>query len=144
LIALVLGIVQVLSARASQREATAKEIWKEYHLVGLEYPTLANVDWSKLDYEKREYDGDRGKFCDYQWFVAFILLACDEILRLRGGADDWDWEQIVKNNIKWHWDYIESSAFDEREVLSPRLLRKIDQIREDKDSEGDLKVPSSL
>jgi hypothetical protein len=138
------AFVQVRSSREDTREATAKHIWSEYHLNGLEYPELANPDLSKLDYKKMEYGGDAAKFHDYTWFVSFMLLACDELLRLGGGADDWDWEQIVKNNIKWHWDYIESSAFDEREVLSPRLLRKIDQIREDKDSEGDLKVPSSL
>jgi hypothetical protein len=41
-----------------------------------------------------------------------MLLACDELLRLRGDATDWDWEQIVENNIGFHWDFIKSPALN--------------------------------
>jgi hypothetical protein len=94
LFALRYGIKQVQSSREDSREATAKQIWKDYHLHGIQYSELANPDFSKLDCKKEEYDGDRGKFYDYQWFVSLMLLACDEVLRLRGGSD---WERIVKN-----------------------------------------------
>jgi hypothetical protein len=57
-----------------------------------------------------------------------MLLACDELLRLRGDATDWDWEQIVENNIGFHWDFIKSPAFEFRDVLSPRLRNRIEAI----------------
>ena len=119
--------VQIESSRAVSREATAKEIRSQYLLEAIRNPTLANPDSSKLDFDKWEYDGNREKFDDYTWFVSFMLLQCDELLRLGGGADDWKWEQIVENNIGYHWDFIKSPAFAEmREVLSPRLRDKIE------------------
>ena len=80
------AFVQVRSSREDLHEATAKEIWMQYHLNGIQYPKLANPDLSKLDYKKMEYDVDAAKFHDYKWFVSFMLLACDELLRLGGGA----------------------------------------------------------
>lgn len=140
IIALLFGIVQVLAARADTREATAKAIWKDYHLHGIQYSELANPDFPKLDYEKEEYNGDRGKFYDYQWFVSLMLLACDEVLRLRGGSD---WERIVKNNIRYHLPYINSGKpFQEsEEILSDELRRKIDEVRKEKKKRRQVKGP---
>ena len=131
LFALRYGIKQVQSSREDSHEATAKEIWKDYHLHGIQYSELANPDFSKLDYKKQEYDGDRVKFYDYQWFVSLMLLACDEVLRLRGGSD---WERIVKNNIRYHLPYINSGKpFQEsEEILSRELRSKIKEVREEK------------
>jgi hypothetical protein len=127
--ALLYAFVEVRSARDDSHEATAKEIWMQYHLYALQYPKLANPDSSKLDYEKWEYEGDTAQFDDYTWFVSFMLLACDELLRLRGDATDWDWGQIVKNNIGFHWDFIKSPAFEFREVISPRLRQQIEEMK---------------
>jgi hypothetical protein len=123
------AFVEVRSARDDSHEATAKEIWMWYHLYALEYPKLAYPDSSKLDYEKGEYEGDTEQFNDYTWFVSFMLLTCDELLRLRGDATDWNWEQVVKNNIGFHWDFINSPAFEFGEVISPRLRQQIEEIK---------------
>ena len=124
LVALVFGVWQVVSSRASSREATAKQIWMTYELEGLKNRKYANPDLSVLDYNKKTLDDDRGVFYDYQWFVSFTLLACDEVLRLRSGA--WDWERVVNENIGYHKDYIASSAFDPSWThISPRLRSKI-------------------
>ena len=90
----------------------------------------SSLNFSKLDFEKEEYDGDRVKFYDYQWFVSLTLLACDEVLRLRGGSD---WERIVKNNIRYHLPYINSGKpFQEsEEILSRELRSKIEEVREE-------------
>jgi hypothetical protein len=68
--ALLYAFVEVRSARDDSHEATAKEIWMQYHLYALQYPKLANPDSSKLDYEKWEYEGDTAQFDDYTWFVS--------------------------------------------------------------------------
>jgi hypothetical protein len=124
LVALVFGVWQVVSSRASGREATAKQIWMTYELEGLKNRKYANPDLSVLECNKKTFDDDRGMFYDYQWFVSFMLLACDEVLRLRTGA--WDWEQVVNENIGYHKEHIASSAFDPSWMhISPRLRSKI-------------------
>ena len=79
-VALVFGIWQIRSSRADSREATAKQIWMEYYLRCIEYPKFANPELSKLDYKNQTLDGKKEKFFDYQWFVSFMLLACDEVI----------------------------------------------------------------
>ena len=40
--------------------------------------------------------GERQSFYEYEWFVSFMLMACDAVLILgpKGG-----WEGVVKNNL---------------------------------------------
>ena len=136
IVALRFGIKQVQSSREDTREATAKQIRSDYLLHAIQKPELANPDPSKLDFDKGEYGGDGEKFDDYTWFVSFMLLQCDELLRLRDGENDWDWEQIVENNINYHRDFIKSPAFDEmRSMLSPQLRRKLREMGLNKNSE---------
>ena len=138
-VALAFGIWQIRSSREDTQEATAKSTWMEYYLRCIEFPKYANPELSKLDYEKQELDGTRGKFFEYQWFVSFMLLACDEVIRLRGGAD---WERFAENNVGYHRDYIKSPAFSESyHLFGPQLRSKIHQIREEKQtSEGPKKT----
>lgn len=138
-VALVFGIWQIRSSRADSREATAKQIWMEYYLRCIEYPKFANPELSKLDYKNQTLDGKKEKFFDYQWFVSFMLLACDEVIRLRGGAE---WERFAENNVSYHRDYIKSPAFVESyHLFGPQLRSKIHQIREEKQtSEGPKKT----
>jgi hypothetical protein len=103
----------------------------QYYLRCIDHPEYANPDPSKLDFEKEEYDGDCREFYNYQWFVSFMLLACDQVIRLRGGGPDW--EKFVKNNVGYHRDYLKSSAFNETyHRFSPELISKVDQILEEK------------
>ena len=128
IIALVFGIWQVLSAKYSQRESTAKELWKEYYLQSIDHPKLANPELSELDFKERLLDGDRGEFFKYQWFVSFMLLACDEVLRLRGGGAEW--QKFVENNVGYHRDYIKSQAFEKTQHrFSLKLQTKLDEMK---------------
>jgi hypothetical protein len=142
-VALWFGIRQVQSSREDAREATAKSIWMAYHVHGIEYPKYANPELSKLDYKNEKLDGDQGKFYEYQWFVSLMLLACDEVLRLRGGSD---WERIVKNNIRYHLPYINSGKpfRESEEILSPELRSKIDEVRKEKKKSRQVKGPKAL
>jgi hypothetical protein len=100
----------------------------------LNTPSLQTPELSDLDYENETLDGDKEKFFEYQWFVSFMLLACDQVLRLRGSAD---WKRIVENNLRYHRDYIRSKAFaPSLEVLSPLLRSKITQVQSEKNGEG--------
>lgn len=125
-IALVFGVWQVLVARASQREATAIDTWMNYEQRGLEYPKYANPELSKLDYEEKTLDGDRQEFYRYEWFVSFMLLACDEVLLL----DSRGWKDVVKNNLGYHRDYLKSKVFEEQsfDVQSDAIKRMIGEL----------------
>src|SRR5262245_56478465 len=107
-IALLFGIFQVRSARKTQREATANEIWMNYEQRGLEYPRNANPELSAFDYEKRTLNGKRQKFYEYEWFVSFMLLACDAVLLLNSRG----WKDVVKTNLEYHEKYLTSNIFD--------------------------------
>src|SRR5262245_33130737 len=77
-VALVYAIVQVRSQRKDAREQTAKEIWKQYHLTGLEYPYFSEPEvLVTLNFEKKTLNGDYEKFLKYTWFVSLLLVVCD-------------------------------------------------------------------
>jgi hypothetical protein len=98
---------QIQSARDIQREATANDIWMNYEQRGLEYPKYANPELSVLDYKQKTLDGDRQKFYEYEWFVSFMLLACDAVLLL----DSRGWEEVVEDNLRYHRPYLKSKTF---------------------------------
>src|SRR5262245_19422052 len=115
-VALVFAIWQIRSSREDTQEATAKSTWMEYYLRCIEFPKYANPELSKLDYEKQT-----------RWIM---MLACDEVIRLRGGAD---WQRFAENNVGYHRDYIKSPAFVESyHLFGPELRSKIHQIRQEK------------
>ena len=63
-----------------------------------------------------------------------MLLACDQVIRLRG--DGPDWEQFVKNNVGYHWEYLKSPVFHEiYHRFSPELISKIKEVLKEKTSE---------
>jgi hypothetical protein len=126
---------QAESARADAREQTAKQIWTDYHIKGLEYPEFSNPQ-ELLGFQTLK--PNQRKYLEYTWFVSFLLLVCDEILRLQGGAN---WKQIVKDNLGWHHEYLKSRKFKESgeyEVQSEDLKKEIRAIQRKK-----FKGPSS-
>jgi hypothetical protein len=127
IVALVFGIWQVLSAKYSQREATANDIWMNYEQFGLEYPKYANPELSVLDYEKETLDWSRQEFYRYEWFVSHMLLACDAVLVL-GHSNGW--EGVVKNNLSYHRDYLKSEIFEKQSlhVQSLAIQRMIKEL----------------
>jgi hypothetical protein len=140
LVALAYAIKAIRSQRADAREQTAKHIWTEYHLKGLEHPRFSNPEdlSNKFNHAKKTLNRSEQKYLEYTWFVSFLLLVCDEILRLRRGAY-WkkflpfrrgtNWEQIVINNLVWHREYLKYGLEDnEYKVQSRALKEKIDQV----------------
>jgi hypothetical protein len=126
---------QAESARADAREQTAKIIWTDYHVKGLEHPEYSNPQELLRFHTLKP---NQRKYLEYTWFVSFLLLVCDEILRLQGGTN---WKQIVKDNLGWHHEYLKSQKFKESgeyEVQSEKLKKEIRAIQRKK-----FKSPSS-
>jgi hypothetical protein len=140
---LLYAVVQVASARKDAREQTAKAIFTEYHLKGLEYPDFSDPqELSTLKVENETLNESREKFLKYAWFVSLLLLVCGEILRLgrptilekilplRRGMK---WDDIVTDKLGWHRAYLEHLVNDpkyryEFEYQSPELQQKIRQV----------------
>jgi hypothetical protein len=124
-VALVFGIWQVRASEASSREATAKQIWMNYELRGFEEPRFANPSIADIDYKARSFIGDAEQFLKYEWFVSFMLLACEEVLRLGGK----DWENGVDDNLLSHWPYLGGPLFAPYlKNMSAMMRRRLDHV----------------
>jgi hypothetical protein len=129
--ALLYAFMEVRSSRQDTREATAIQTWMEYYLHSLEHPRYACPELLKLDYNKLDEHDE--EFNNYQLFVSFMLLACDQVIRLPEDKDGPNWEQFVKNNVGYHKAYLERTESYRR--FSPKLVSKIKEVLET-DSEG--------
>ena len=103
---------QISEAKNTQREATAKDIYRDYLKLTFENPKFANPaefigeadgNWKR----KGEWNKDER----YRWFVAFMLNSCDEIARSKQG--DKNWRTTIHMDLKAHFDYLESPQFEE-------------------------------
>jgi len=130
LVALVYGAKEIQSSREDTREATAIQTWMEYYSRCLEYPEYACPELLKLDYNKLDkLEGNElREFSKYQWFVSFMLLACDQVIRLPKGGPNW--EQFIRNNVGYHRNYLKRLYFSEsyRPPFSPELISKVKEV----------------
>ena len=89
---------QITSSRASQREATAMQLYKDYLVLSFQHPEYANPERKKTITEYK-----------YRWFVSVLLNACDEILVCVPA--DVDWRRIIAAELEYHEDYLGSRYF---------------------------------
>jgi hypothetical protein len=99
-IALIFAAKQIAAGKASQREATAKDIYRDYLKLAFEHPDFA-------------YPGERDLKQDneYRWFVAFMLNSCDEITECLPGNELW--RKTILEDLRLHTDYLNSRQFSE-------------------------------
>jgi len=122
-LAWVTAVGAVLVGRKSQREATAKDIYRDYLKLAFQNPEVA---------EPRKGDALREE--RYRWFVAFMLTSCDEIVRIRPGKD---WRKAIFKDLESHLDYLRSDLFIEDggwPLYSPELKRIADEAFDMKNS----------
>jgi hypothetical protein len=98
-----IAIIAIFCASRSQREATAKDIYRDYLKLAVANPRLANP----RDFEISK--DDRKQLERYRWFVAFMMNSCDEIARTRGR--DEGWRNTIIEDLKMHIEYLRSPEF---------------------------------
>ncbi len=86
-----------INARNAQREATAKDIYRDYLKLAFQNPTLANPS------------DDPNKSEQYRWFVAFMLNSCEEIARTK--SKDKNWSKTLRHDLRMHGNYLKSPQF---------------------------------
>jgi hypothetical protein len=84
------------AATAAQREATAKDIYRDFLRQAIQYPSYA--------------DGEQTDDAAYKWFVAFLLAACDELLL--ANPNDEGWQQVIEEELYPHCSYLGSKEFN--------------------------------
>jgi hypothetical protein len=98
IIALSFAYLQVRSIRQSQREATAKGLYRDYLMLAFKHPNLATPEKDKNLIQRD----------DYRWFVSVLLNCCDEILDT---VDDDTWRKVIAAELQYHIPYLKSKYF---------------------------------
>jgi hypothetical protein len=97
--ALAVAYVQITAARESQREATAKDVFRDYLRLSFENPEYGAPSKNLNQDEK------------YRWFVAVALNACDEIAS--SVLPDESWQKVIRGVLVLHRKYLVSAEFQE-------------------------------
>jgi hypothetical protein len=96
----------------AQREIVARQIYSEYLKLAIQYPELAcGVQ-----------PADPKEFERYEWFVSFMLNACEHILFYV--PEDPRWRDCMVSQIGYHAEYL-SKKMDIRSHYSPDFSRLI-------------------
>jgi hypothetical protein len=142
-IALIFSWAQIRAGRMVQREAYARELYRDYLKIAFEYPQLANPSLGKFDFAQRTIDDDRKDFERYEWFISFLLDACDEILRTDTQTARMntrsEWYETIRTQISFHRGYLTSDYLREQGYLaqySPKLREIIEQTLADNGEEA--------
>jgi hypothetical protein len=112
--ALIFARQQLKLNRENQRETIAKTLYREYLKIALERPKFANPGLANIDFRKRTFDGSQETFEQYEWFVSYMLHACEEVLRI---SDSDGWKSAIKRQVSYHAEYLNSSAFADEALV---------------------------
>lgn len=126
--ALWVGVTQLRQNRLNHTESVAKDIYKEYLKVAIQYPSLAYPE-NKFHKFIKEV-GDVEELNRYAWFVSYALFACDEVLTL--SRDRERWALVIKEQLRYHAEYLswpEFSKTSEIEGYGPELQELIHEVR---------------
>lgn len=103
--------------RKNQRETTAKATFREFLKMCVQEPDLA--------YGKP----GPGKHDEYEWFVAYLLWAAEEILEY--SRKDKDWEANLRLHLTYHRDFLKNNQTFRSEDLptySPAVQKLIGDV----------------
>jgi hypothetical protein len=91
-LALIYGVVQLRINELARRRNNAEALWREYELLCIEHPRLAAPDDNNvtINLSERQIDGSPSIFTQYEYFVSFLLYACDSITEAYKKRPDWD------------------------------------------------------
>src|SRR5215471_16960819 len=110
-VALVFGVVQLRVNERTRQRNNSDALWRQYELLCIEHPDFAFPDETKLDFEKEsgKFGGCQQKFTSYEYFVSFLLYACEGIVTVYRTHSDW--HESVMDELHWHKKYLTSEYF---------------------------------
>lgn len=125
LVALVIAYTQLRQNRRIHRESTAKAIYKEYLRIAVEHPHLAYPRSGHIESIRNTEE-----YVRYTWFVSYMLFACDEVLAL--SRETRQWRGVIKEQVKFHLNYLSSPEFyetNEHSGYSLEMQKILDEVK---------------
>ncbi len=118
-----LVIFQVKATRAIQREATAKQLYRQYLSDCVERPDLVQPDLKRIEKDER--------MIQYELFVAHMLFSLEEIVT---NVDSEEWKDVAKGQLRRHQKYLNSPRFaKKRAYYHKSLVRLMDEVSADEE-----------
>lgn len=106
-VGVLLGIAALAGARIqidAARKISSLETFKSFLDKAIEYPELAYPKLSGADENPETIEFER-----YEWFVSYLLVACEQILTAH--PDDKRWESACRSQMLVHDRYLTSAEF---------------------------------
>ncbi|MDD5395401.1 MAG: hypothetical protein PHE17_20445 [Thiothrix sp.] len=98
-LALVIAVWQIKAAENIQREASAREAFKEYLKLAIDKPDFANAQPS---------DNKSAK-SGYEWFVTYFLYSAEQIYTAY--PDDPQWHKGLAAEVCYHEVYLQGEEY---------------------------------
>jgi hypothetical protein len=124
---------QELTIKASRQNQDRKQAFDAYDAyleLCFEHPKFANgqlIDQGFSIPSRDEYDKADALFYKYEWFVARLLIAAEQILDAVPG--DKEWRDTIWWQVRKHYKYIQCEHFKPRiKIYSPPLRAIINEV----------------
>lgn len=127
----------VWSLRAAGRNQKSKQAFDAYDTYLKDcfaYPRLANGQLVEQNFQiPQHYRDGKDDFYKYEWFVARLMSAAEQILDVVPNDDEW--REAIKSQVKKHSVYIESRYF-QPEIYSKPLCKIITELKAERKALG--------
>jgi hypothetical protein len=112
--ALVVAFLQYQSSLTDSDQKIAKETYREYLKISIQYPKLSRkVNIQQLSEDEKN---------QYSWFVSYFLNAAEQINSMF--PDDQEWSETLKSQICTHDIFFNSPAYQYQEEIKMHYDRK--------------------
>lgn len=118
-LALVIAVWQIQAAQAIQREASAREAFKEYLKLAIDKPELADASLSAHSAGTQR--------SSYQWFVSYFLYSAEQIFAAY--PNDAYWQRGLAEEICYHAVYLSAADYQStgKQQHDPAFAAFVDQ-----------------
>ncbi len=119
-IALCIAVWQIRVGQQTQREASARDAFKEYLKLAMENPEFADVRLAKVSKSETGRSG-------YKWFVSYFLFSAEQIHQ--SFPDDPEWAAALSNQVCYHRVYLQDSEYQKtlKTHYAPSFAAFVDQ-----------------
>jgi hypothetical protein len=112
MVAAYIALRQLISGRQETRLGVAKTIYKDYLALAIANPELSSAGYPTNDPPSLKFKkNDPLKYEKYEYYVAYLLYAAEEIICLTKGKDKW--RATLIDQLRFHGAYLGSSDFPE-------------------------------
>ena len=102
--ALVIAVWQIQASAKVEREASAREAFKDYLKIAIDKPELADAQQGAIDKNAKSRSS-------YNWFVTYFLYSAEQIFD--SYPNDPYWQAGLAEEICYHQTYLSSAEFQQ-------------------------------